>query len=52
MELKLETYVIILAAGYAKRLMPLSKRIPKPLLDINGKTLIFRIISNFKISGF
>ena len=52
MEIKSDTYVIILAAGYATRLKPLSNKIPKPLLDINGETLISRIISNFKISGF
>jgi len=31
---------IILAGGYAKRLWPLTKYIPKPLLDINGKPII------------
>ncbi len=52
MEIKSDTYVIILAAGYATRLKPLSNRIPKPLIDINGKTLISRIISNFRDAGF
>jgi NDP-sugar pyrophosphorylase family protein len=52
MEIKSDTYVIILAAGYATRLRPISNRIPKPLIDINDKTLISRIISNFKDSGF
>ncbi|MFX1456429.1 MAG: sugar phosphate nucleotidyltransferase [Promethearchaeota archaeon] len=41
-----------MAAGYATRLRPLSNRIPKPLIDINGKTLISRIILNFKEAGF
>ncbi len=52
MEIKSNTYVIILAAGYATRLRPISNRIPKPLIDINGKTLISRIISNFREAGF
>lgn len=52
MELKSNVYVIILAAGYATRLRPLSEKIPKPLIDISGKTLISRIISNFKKAGF
>ncbi|MFW9895141.1 MAG: sugar phosphate nucleotidyltransferase [Candidatus Thorarchaeota archaeon] len=52
MEPKSNFYVIILAAGYATRLKPLSNRIPKPLIDINGKTLISRIILNFKEAGF
>jgi NDP-sugar pyrophosphorylase family protein len=52
MEIKSDTYVIILAAGYATRLRPISNRIPKPLIDINGKTLISRIISNFREAGF
>ena len=51
MELNSTVYTIILAAGYATRLKPLSDRIPKPLIDINGKTLISRIINNFKKAG-
>ncbi|MHA1762390.1 MAG: sugar phosphate nucleotidyltransferase [Promethearchaeota archaeon] len=43
--------VIILAAGLATRLHPLSNRIPKPLIDIYGKPLITRIIHAFKSAG-
>jgi NDP-sugar pyrophosphorylase family protein len=52
MDLKSDFYVIILAAGYGTRLIPLSDRIPKPLIDINGETIISRIILNFKEAGF
>ncbi|MBY8989716.1 MAG: NDP-sugar synthase [Candidatus Lokiarchaeota archaeon] len=52
MEIKSNIYIIILAAGIATRLKPLSEKIPKPLIAISGKTLIFRIISNFKEAGF
>lgn len=46
------TYVIILAAGKATRLRPLSNKIPKPLIKINGITIISRIIHTFKEAGF
>lgn len=52
MDSKSNTCVIILAAGNAIRLRPISDKIPKPLININGKTLISRIISNFKEAGF
>ncbi|MCK5283430.1 MAG: nucleotidyltransferase family protein [Nanoarchaeota archaeon] len=35
---------IILAGGYAKRLWPLTKDTPKPLLEVGGKEIITRII--------
>lgn len=35
---------IILAGGYAKRLWPLTKEIPKPLLKVGNKEIITRII--------
>ena len=37
--------VIILAAGRGIRMMPISKTIPKPMIKINGKSLIERGIS-------
>lgn len=52
MELKTNFYVIILAAGFATRLRPISNKIPKPLIEINGKTIISRIISSFNEAGF
>lgn len=36
---------LILAAGYAKRLWPLTKNQPKPLLDVKGKPIIEHIIN-------
>ena len=52
MKLINNAYVIILAAGKATRLRPLSNQIPKPLININGIPMITRIVSNFKQAGF
>lgn len=51
-ETKSDIYVLILAAGYATRLRPLSNKIPKPLVNICGSAIISRIISNFEDAGF
>ena len=55
---------IILAAGYATRLYPLTENFPKPLLDVGGKPILdwliedikttvdeFIVISNHKFAG-
>ncbi len=42
---------IILSAGRGIRMMPLSKNIPKPLLKINGISLIERVINNLKAAN-
>jgi glucose-1-phosphate thymidylyltransferase len=40
---------IILAGGFAKRLWPLTKDTPKPLLDVGGKEIITRIIEKVEV---
>jgi len=37
---------LILAAGYATRLYPLTKHFPKPLLEVGGKTILDRLIED------
>ena len=36
---------IITAAGYASRLWPLTKDIPKPLLEVKGKPIVEHIVA-------
>jgi len=42
---------IILAGGFGTRLWPLKLPVPKPLVDINGKTLTEHVLSILKKSG-
>ena len=42
---------IILAAGEGSRMGKLTQNIPKPLLDINGKSIIERQLSILKQNG-
>lgn len=37
---------IILAAGYATRMYPLTKNFPKPLLQVEGKTILDRLMED------
>ncbi len=44
--------IILMAGGFGKRLMPLTKKIPKPLLKIGKKSLLEISINNFNKYGF
>ena len=42
---------MILAAGRGKRLMPLTKHIPKPLVRINGKPILAHHLESLHAAG-
>ena len=42
---------VILAAGYATRLYPLTENMPKPLLEIKGKTILDWLVDDISESG-
>lgn len=44
--------IFLMAGGKGTRLLPLTKKTPKPLLRIKGVPIIEKIISNFKNQGF
>ncbi|MHA1250542.1 MAG: sugar phosphate nucleotidyltransferase [Candidatus Helarchaeota archaeon] len=51
-ELKYSTPIIVLAAGSASRLRPLSEKVPKALIEIDGIPIIRRIITSFVEANF
>jgi choline kinase len=48
---KENTKCVILAAGISSRLRPLTNDLPKCLLEVNGKTLLQRILNNVYAAG-
>ncbi len=42
---------LILAAGYATRLYPLTENFPKPLLDVGGKTILDWLVDDLDTAG-
>ncbi|MBQ8676276.1 MAG: nucleotidyltransferase family protein [Bacteroidaceae bacterium] len=42
---------LILAAGYATRLYPITQNFPKPLLDVNGKTILDWLVDDIDTAG-
>ena len=44
--------IMILVAGFGKRMKQYSKKIPKPLIKIGSETLIEKIIKKLEINGF
>jgi len=43
---------VILAAGLGKRMRPLTEKMPKPLIPVNGKPFLFYLINNLQKAGF
>ena len=44
---KMQNNIVIFAGGLGKRLLPLTKKIPKPLVSVNGKKIIDYVMNNF-----
>ena len=42
---------LVLAAGYATRLYPLTENFPKPLLEVKGKTILDWLLDDIDLSG-
>ena len=44
--------IVLMAGGYGKRLLPLTNKVPKPLLKINKKSILELAIENFEKYNF
>ncbi len=44
--------VVIMAGGFGKRLLPMTKNTPKPMLKVGNSNMIEIVIDNFKKFGF
>jgi dTDP-glucose pyrophosphorylase len=51
-EKKISTTVVIMAGGQGIRMLPLTKKTPKPMLDLDGKPILETIINKFSDQGF
>jgi dTDP-glucose pyrophosphorylase len=47
-----QVQVVLMAGGEGKRLRPLTESCPKPLLELNGKPILERIITMMRGQGF
>ncbi len=51
-DLKKDTLFVIMAGGKGKRLLPLTKKTPKPMIKISGKPMIENLIIKASKEGF
>ena len=47
-----DTWIVLMAGGLGMRLRPLTESVPKPLLKVNGKPLLEKIIEGLADQGF
>jgi len=43
---------VVMAGGFGKRLMPITKTTPKPMIDVGGRPILAHIIEKGKSEGF
>lgn len=48
---KKKTTAVIMAGGLGKRLLPLTKEVPKPMIEIDGKPMLQKIIESLRNEG-
>ena len=49
---KVDTEIVFMVGGKGKRLLPLTKSTPKPMLKVRGKPILERLVSKAKSEGF
>ena len=47
-----DNFVILMAGGFGKRMRPKTNKVPKPMLEVNGRPILEQIIENVRDCGF
>lgn len=47
-----DNFILIMAGGFGKRMLPLTEHLPKPMLKVGEKPILEHIILNAKAQGF
>lgn len=50
--LRVKRSAVVMAGGFGKRLLPLTEQVPKPLLPVGGRPILFTILDQLLNEGF